>query len=193
MSVYVASALAIAVVMLGTWLLSLVLRNASIVDIVWGLGFVVVAWVSYLTADETGSRQNVLLVLVSLWGVRLGAYLLWNPRWSRRAEPVRRGRRRSGSRRCATSRPAGPLRCSAPVREIGPRDRCTTCARPRRRFDPGPSWQCRRDSSAGSPRTARSPAAAPARPTASSFARWPPAQLDSCRPVSRTHAKRASR
>ena len=77
MSVYVASALAIVVVMLGTWLLSLVLRNASIVDIVWGLGFVVVGWVSFLTTDETGSRQTVLLVLVTIWGARLGAYLLW--------------------------------------------------------------------------------------------------------------------
>ena len=51
LSVFAASAGAIAVLMVGTWLVSLPLRNASIVDIVWGLGFVVVAWVSYFVGD----------------------------------------------------------------------------------------------------------------------------------------------
>ena len=47
--VFGASAVAIAVLMMGTWVVSLRLRNASIVDIVWGAGFVLVAWVSYLS------------------------------------------------------------------------------------------------------------------------------------------------
>jgi steroid 5-alpha reductase family enzyme len=40
--------------MTAVWLLSLVLRNAGIVDVFWGLGFVVVALV-YLASSAAGS------------------------------------------------------------------------------------------------------------------------------------------
>jgi steroid 5-alpha reductase family enzyme len=76
-SAMLASAVAIAVVMLATWLASLVLRNASIVDIVWGLGFVVVAWVVRFQGDTNELRQWLLVALVTIWGVRLGGYLFW--------------------------------------------------------------------------------------------------------------------
>ncbi|MFZ9016928.1 MAG: DUF1295 domain-containing protein, partial [Ilumatobacteraceae bacterium] len=76
-SALLAAAIAIAVLMFGTWLLSLVLRNASIVDIVWGLGFVVVAWVVRLQGDTETSRQWLLVVLVTVWGLRLAGYLFW--------------------------------------------------------------------------------------------------------------------
>ena len=71
------AALVIAVLMVGTWLVSLAVRNASIVDVVWGLGFVVVAWAVRLTADGVTARQNLLVVLVSIWGLRLAIYLFW--------------------------------------------------------------------------------------------------------------------
>jgi steroid 5-alpha reductase family enzyme len=60
LQVFGASALAIAVLMVGTWVVSLVLKNASIVDIVWGAGFVLVAWVSYAIGDGTESRRLLL-------------------------------------------------------------------------------------------------------------------------------------
>ena len=50
-TVLVTTAVAVAVLMLATWLVSLPIRNASIVDIVWGLGFVVVAWTAFLVSD----------------------------------------------------------------------------------------------------------------------------------------------
>ncbi|MGA1648784.1 MAG: DUF1295 domain-containing protein [Ilumatobacteraceae bacterium] len=71
------SAVAIAVLMVSTWLLSVIVKNASIVDIVWGLGFVVVAWVSRLVGDGDDARQWLLTVMTSGWGLRLGAYLFW--------------------------------------------------------------------------------------------------------------------
>ena len=37
------AAIGIVVLMLSTWVISLIKKNASIVDIVWGLGFVLVA------------------------------------------------------------------------------------------------------------------------------------------------------
>ena len=69
------SAVAIAVVMFSTWLLSLVLKNASIVDPVWSLGFVIVGWASAYVGDGDRLRVGVLLVLVTIWGVRLSAHL----------------------------------------------------------------------------------------------------------------------
>lgn len=76
-SVLAASAAAICVLMLTMWLVSVKLHDASIVDIVWGFGFVVVAWVSRLVADGNVKRQNLLVVCTTLWGLRLAGYLYW--------------------------------------------------------------------------------------------------------------------
>ena len=73
--VMVASAMAIAILMVSTWVISIVVKNASIVDIVWGLGFVVTGWVSFAVGDGDATRSWVLVILVTLWGVRLAAYL----------------------------------------------------------------------------------------------------------------------
>jgi steroid 5-alpha reductase family enzyme len=70
-----AAAAAVAAVMLITWLLSLPLRNASIVDITWGLGFVVVAWVVRMQGDTNTTRQWLLVAMVTIWGLRLGGHL----------------------------------------------------------------------------------------------------------------------
>ena len=71
------AAVAVAALMVGTWLVSLVLRNASIVDITWGLGFVLVACVSALRADAASGAASVLVAMVTVWGLRLGVYLFW--------------------------------------------------------------------------------------------------------------------
>ena len=76
-SVFAWSAVAITVVMLTTWVVSLFLRNASIVDPIWSLGFVVVGWVSFLSMRNNvdGVRTGVLLALVTIWGLRLSLHL----------------------------------------------------------------------------------------------------------------------
>lgn len=76
-SVLGASAAAIAILMLAMWALSLRLRDASIVDIVWGFGFVMVAWVARAVADGVPARQNLLVALTTIWGLRLAVYLFW--------------------------------------------------------------------------------------------------------------------
>lgn len=73
--VMLASAIAIAILMFSTWVLSVAIKNASIVDIVWGTGFVVVAWVSFAVGDGDDTRRIVIAVLVTLWGLRLAGYL----------------------------------------------------------------------------------------------------------------------
>ncbi|MFM8482390.1 MAG: DUF1295 domain-containing protein, partial [Actinomycetota bacterium] len=71
------SALAIAIVMVTTWIVSVLLKNASIVDIVWGLGFVVTAWIARGVGDGDTTRQWLLTLLTTIWGLRLALYLLW--------------------------------------------------------------------------------------------------------------------
>lgn len=58
------------------WLCSIYLKNVSIVDNFWGLGFVLVVWIYALQADELFTRMNLLILLVSLWGLRLSVYLM---------------------------------------------------------------------------------------------------------------------
>jgi steroid 5-alpha reductase family enzyme len=59
------------------WLLSLVLRNASIIDIFWGPGFLLAAVVYTLASpDGYGVRQALVVALVAAWALRLGGYIL---------------------------------------------------------------------------------------------------------------------
>jgi steroid 5-alpha reductase family enzyme len=56
------------------WLISLPLRNASIVDSYWGPGFGLVALV-YLSAADAGPRGWLVLALTLAWGLRLGVHI----------------------------------------------------------------------------------------------------------------------
>ena len=59
------------------WLLSLKLRDASIVDMVWGFGFVVIGWIAFVTGGGAFPRRLLMVTMVTLWGLRLTAYLTW--------------------------------------------------------------------------------------------------------------------
>jgi len=63
--------------MTAVWLLSLVLRNASIVDVFWGLGFVLLAAVYFAVGDGFLGRKILTTTLVAVWGLRLLLYILW--------------------------------------------------------------------------------------------------------------------
>lgn len=69
------AAVAITILMLATWVVSLLRRDASIVDIVWGSGFVVVAWVVRALVDGDSVRQWLLVALTTVWGLRLSVHL----------------------------------------------------------------------------------------------------------------------
>lgn len=58
------------------WLMSLFLRNTSIVDIFWGAGFVLAGWF-YFSNTPWGllERKLLLMLLVSLWGMRLSWHI----------------------------------------------------------------------------------------------------------------------
>ena len=53
------------------FLIGTILRNNSIIDMGWGLGFVLVSWFVYLRDSQTVPGQLLITALVSLWGIRL--------------------------------------------------------------------------------------------------------------------------
>lgn len=67
------SGVALAAVMLATWALSVRLHDVSIVDVVWGIGFVIVAAIAFATGDGDHGRRALMLVLTAIWGLRLAA------------------------------------------------------------------------------------------------------------------------
>jgi len=75
--IFSSSAIAVGLLMLSVWLLSLLLKNASIVDIFWGLGFVVVASVANFASNGYSDVGLIVAAMVSIWGLRLAVYLWW--------------------------------------------------------------------------------------------------------------------
>lgn len=62
------------------WVVSLVLRDAGIVDIAWGVGVVAVAWTAACVGDGHGGRSDLLVAMVTIWGLRLAGYRWWRSR-----------------------------------------------------------------------------------------------------------------
>ena len=79
------------------WLLSLRLRDASIVDIFWGTGFVIAGWVGFaLTPEGYLPRKALIMALVTIWGLRLSLYIL-RRNWGKGEDPrYARWRREAG-------------------------------------------------------------------------------------------------
>jgi len=58
------------------WLLSLKLKDSSIVDIFWGTGFVLVFWLATcITPGPVTPRLLLFGTVVTLWGLRLSLYI----------------------------------------------------------------------------------------------------------------------
>jgi steroid 5-alpha reductase family enzyme len=76
LSIFLTTGLVILGLMTLLWLVSLALKNSSIVDIFWGLGFIIVAWVAFfLTPDGVLPRKLLLCALVTIWGLRLAIHI----------------------------------------------------------------------------------------------------------------------
>ena len=59
------------------WIISVFLKNVSIVDLFWGFGFVLVSWFYFLSGAGYEIRKLILVFLVTLWGLRLSIHLAW--------------------------------------------------------------------------------------------------------------------
>lgn len=59
------------------WIISVKLKNVSIIDPFWGFSFVVLGVFYYLNTDGNEHRKLLITILVVIWGVRLTVYLFW--------------------------------------------------------------------------------------------------------------------
>jgi len=77
---FLAAAAVLAAATFLLWLVSLWKRDVSIIDPFWSVGFVIAAGVYRAWGPEAVARQWLALALVTVWGLRLGLYLLWRAR-----------------------------------------------------------------------------------------------------------------
>lgn len=59
------------------WLISIPLRNVSIIDLFWGIGVATSGSAYWLLQPEPGARANLMMALVWLWALRLFLYLFF--------------------------------------------------------------------------------------------------------------------
>lgn len=62
---------AVAAFMAAGWVISLIRKNAAIADSLWGLGFVLVAWLTFFQTDGFFWRKVILVLPATVWGMRL--------------------------------------------------------------------------------------------------------------------------
>ena len=57
---------AVIVLMTCGWLISLIYKNVSIVDSLWGLGFVLIAWLTFGQAEGFTGRKILIVLLTTV-------------------------------------------------------------------------------------------------------------------------------
>lgn len=79
------------------FMVSLFKKRNDVADVAWGLGFVLMAWASFVLAPDSGTRGWLVTLLVSVWGLRLAwhiharnrgkaedyRYLAWRQAWGK--------------------------------------------------------------------------------------------------------------
>ena len=83
--------------MLAGWMISLIFHNVTVVDSLWGLGFPLIAWVTFFLSGGYVVRKILITILVTIWGLRLSIYLTWR-NWGLGEDPrYKRMRERAGN------------------------------------------------------------------------------------------------
>jgi len=77
LQIYLQAFLVIMALMSMLWIISVIIKNASIVDIFWGFGFVAATVFYFLKTGDQNIRKVVIVTIVTIWGLRLSAYLAW--------------------------------------------------------------------------------------------------------------------
>lgn len=73
---YFLTLIVILFVYMSLWFVVSVLKKRNdVADVAWGLGFVLMTWVSYVISDDSGARGLLVGILVSMWGLRLAWHI----------------------------------------------------------------------------------------------------------------------
>ncbi|MDO3379786.1 DUF1295 domain-containing protein [Geoalkalibacter halelectricus] len=75
MNPFLLAALVLLIFMSAVFVLAMRLKNNSIVDIAYGLAFVLVGWITFAVYGDAHPRQLLILALVTLWGLRLAGHI----------------------------------------------------------------------------------------------------------------------
>lgn len=75
MSIYLIIASVLFIYFTGLFIWAQLIKNNSIVDLAWGIGFVIVAVTGYLNMPEKTIAATLTLICVTIWGVRLFLHL----------------------------------------------------------------------------------------------------------------------
>jgi steroid 5-alpha reductase family enzyme len=78
--VLVGAAIAIFIYMTAVFVAALLAGDNSIVDIAWGPGFILVAWLTLLIGPGSGPRRFLVTTLVTIWGLRLAVHIFLRKR-----------------------------------------------------------------------------------------------------------------
>lgn len=79
-SLLLTAAAAIFVFMVGVFILALLLKNNGIVDIAWGLGFIVVTAALSLREPVLYPAKALVMIFVLIWGLRLATHVFFRNR-----------------------------------------------------------------------------------------------------------------
>lgn len=71
------SATTLLICILTLWVISIAIGKVSFVDSFWGASFAVVSWTMFLSGTVSGTAQIVVLLMVTLWGLRLALHLIF--------------------------------------------------------------------------------------------------------------------
>jgi steroid 5-alpha reductase family enzyme len=77
LSIYATGLLVMLALATATWLVSVLKRDASIVDSVWSVMILASALTYSLAVEPYGTRSAVVLTLALLWALRLSLYVTW--------------------------------------------------------------------------------------------------------------------
>src|SRR5512133_3336031 len=77
LQIYIQAFLVIMALMSLVWIVSVFIKNASIVDIFWGFGFVAASAFYFLKTGDSNIRKVIIVTIVTIWGLRLSVYLAW--------------------------------------------------------------------------------------------------------------------
>jgi len=89
---------AVLILMTVGWAISVRDQNVTIVDSLWGLGFILVALITFSAGNGFDGRRNLVLWLTAVWGLRLTAHLTWRSWGQQEDHRYARWREKSGAR-----------------------------------------------------------------------------------------------
>ncbi len=73
--VFILNLAAVTIMMFCGWIYSLIKNNVTIADSLWGLGFILVAWINFFSSNGFIYRKILVTTMVTLWGLRLFIYI----------------------------------------------------------------------------------------------------------------------